>query len=516
LPGDEFYYVVQELGLDDALEVLVHATPEQIQTALDFAVWDRDQVSLAHLDHWLGALTHAPYETIGRWAKGLDVELLAFLLRKRARIYDLSLEELPDEPEGTLYETPDRLFALDFRGEEDEVRVTMQLVEALYRHDQEWARRILVGSRGELDVELEETALRWRAGRMADLGFEDFYEALEVYREIDPATVRAGEHPSDRVRPHLDDEPDGALRVPTALADRLGDSGHFARAVAGISSAEELANVHASLVALSNRVLSADRITPGDEEAMGPVLRRVSATLDLAVEFLARGNRDEAVRAVRTIPLVRLFQLGFSLGAKVRRLAVTLKRQTPFARMVPPLDLFEDEDAAVLDAVMRMRPLFPCTLDEPPAPGERPFAALADLGAATRAIERAGAAVALTLGLGLRPDAVEPAALAKLGVEPAALDTGVIGRTILARRLLGLGGPPLTPLSAAELEALTSRLGTPRPGAAASLREALAPTLAAAWPGPLSVGASSVVERWLDGLLHRAVVLGRGDAMAPR
>src|SRR5262245_15728016 len=43
LPPDEFYYVVSELGFPEGLEVLHHGSPEQIQTSLDFALWDRDQ-----------------------------------------------------------------------------------------------------------------------------------------------------------------------------------------------------------------------------------------------------------------------------------------------------------------------------------------------------------------------------------------------------------------------------------------------------------------------------------------
>ena len=44
-------------------------------------------------------------------------------------------------------------------------------------------------SRGELPSGLQEMAHRWRSGRMADLGFADPWEALEVYRELDPAAI---------------------------------------------------------------------------------------------------------------------------------------------------------------------------------------------------------------------------------------------------------------------------------------------------------------------------------------
>ena len=50
-----------------------------------------------------------------------------------------------------------------------------------------------MGARAESDAELEEMAYRWRQARMADLGFADYYEALEVYRELDPASVQLGD-----------------------------------------------------------------------------------------------------------------------------------------------------------------------------------------------------------------------------------------------------------------------------------------------------------------------------------
>jgi len=65
LPRDEFFYVIHELGFPDALDVLHHGTPEQVQTALDFALWDRDQLAPEEVETWLGALVEAPYEELG-------------------------------------------------------------------------------------------------------------------------------------------------------------------------------------------------------------------------------------------------------------------------------------------------------------------------------------------------------------------------------------------------------------------------------------------------------------------
>jgi hypothetical protein len=506
LPGDEFYYVIHELGFPEAAEILQYGTPEQVQAALDFGLWDRDQLAPDRVDEWLTYMVEAPPTALYAWARGIDVELLAFTIRQRVRIHDLTQGEDIDDLEGEFFHTPDSFFALELLGEPEQQRVSRQLIDTLYRMDLDWMRKILVGARSELDAELEEQAYRWRSGRMADLGFEDYYNALEVYREIDPASVHTGDASNARVRPLGDETEAPFLRVPAGLVERLASGSPFARAVAGVTAKDELANVQAALVTLSNRVLAADRITPGDDVAVEAALTRLAATLDLAIEFIGRADPDEAVKAVRTVPLVRLFQLGVSLTGKLRRLAETLRKKTPFAQLRPPVDLFELEDSEVLTACSRLRPMFPRSLEQPPAPGERPFAGLGDLALATAALERAAAAIALVVALGAKPADV---AAAKDGGHD--LDTGLIGRTLLVRRWLGAPAT-LAPLPAGERQKLEEHLkkaaADPRYRAdrAAELVRLLP---AATHLGPAAAAATAVLSRWIEGIFQGAPLYGQ-------
>jgi hypothetical protein len=539
LPGDEFYYIVHELGLGEAGELLAYARPEQIQAALDFALWDRDQLVPERVAEWLEALADAPYETVGAWVEGLDVELFALLLRKSGRIYDLSLEEAPEEPEGIAYPTPDGLFVFDVTGlpaddartgaPDDEAapptsaRSIIRILDALYRADRHLARRLLVGARSELDSELEELAYRWRQGRMEDLGFTDYYEALEVYRELDPATVHLGEVKPGSVRMRPLDErgnPDAEepSRAPSALLERLSRGGSpFSRGAQAVTSPDEVADLHFAVVGLTNRVLAADRVTPGDDAAVAAVLERLLATLDLGVEFLARGDAAREVEAVRTVPVMRLFRLGASLIGKVRRLAATLRRRGPFA--ATGRDLVEPDEALALEAVSRHRPVLAGILDQPPSNADRPFRSLADLALATAAIERAAAAQALLLGLGVTPDLLAPgsALLDEAGVDDRAVDAGLLARTALVRRLLERGAPakspaPLEVLEPDEVSDFQSLLEH-TPGGAPRLPEVLArraeTLLRGLAPPGLAGAATAVAARWIASLAPLEPVLAR-------
>ena len=560
LPGDELYYVVHETGTRDALEILEHATANQLQVVMDFALWERDEIPASRLGEWLEVLSEAPPEKIGEWIAGLDVELVALLLLKTARIYDLSEGDPPEESEGIFYPTPDRLFVLDAFGLRDDsggesntgadgdeedtpdesaelsARAIIRIVDSLYRSDRVLARRLLVGARGELPSQLQEMAYRWRSGRMADLGFADHFEALEVYRELDPATVRIGEAtgPASRVRPlHGDGRSGDSLRAPTSLAERLsGSSAPFARAVAGLTSPDDVAELHFALVALGNRVLGADRVTPGDDEAVNASLARMLSTLDIAVEFLAHADDARAIEAVRTVPVLRLFRLGVSLIGKVKQLARTLERKGPYAAL--GAGLFEDTDATVIEAVTRLRPAFPAILDDPPRAAERPFASMADVAHATEALKEAAAAQALLYALGVRAEHIQTDAVAATPAgmqsgDAGAIDAGVLARTALVARLLAadssskrdqpMSFQPLSTEDVREFEALTRVQGSKdlEMKLSEKLTRKAKAILDAAAPGALAEAARKVADRWIAGLAPLEPVLVKQPATrAPR
>jgi hypothetical protein len=519
LPGDELYYVLHEVGLTEGADLLARATPEQLQVALDFALWERDRIAEAPLGEWLEAMSAAPVEAVGRWMAGLDSELVALMIRRRARIYDLSQEPAPEEPVGTLFATPDGLFVLDIRGRfrrrdgEDEATALMRLLDALYRADAALARRILLGARAEMDAELEESAFRWRQGRMADLGFADYYEALEIYRELDPASIRLDEAAAEAPGPAAARSPDDdALRVPTSLAERLRDTDGslFARA-AQMLSGSAVESLRAALVALTNRVLAADRVSPGDDDVVTTTLERLAATLDLGLERLAGGDDDRAALALSKVPLPRVFRLGYTLTARVRALALALGREGPFGPT--GVTLLEPEDTAVIDAVSRPRPLYPRLLDDPPKAGERPFASLADVARATAALEKAAVAQAMLHGLGITPADLAPDSgllRAVADADEAAIDAGVLARTVLVRRLVSGSATVVSAVKPDEVRAFNALVRparSPRARLPPALEKRARSMLAAAAPPHLAGAASLVAARWVASLAPLETVL---------
>src|SRR5207344_2984077 len=148
---------------------------------------------------WLSSLLDAGFEKFGQVWGQLDSELRALILQRQVKIYDVSLGEEPAEDnEGPIIATVDSFFMLELLGDDDSQRFVMRMIEDLYRADADLARHTIMSARSEPPAELEETSYRWRSGRLADMGYVDFYDALDLFRPLDPSQAQIGEGSQDR------------------------------------------------------------------------------------------------------------------------------------------------------------------------------------------------------------------------------------------------------------------------------------------------------------------------------
>jgi hypothetical protein len=147
--------------------------------------------------------------------------------------------------------------------------------------------------------ELEELALQFRAGRLADQGFPELVEALTIYARLDPAAFVPG---SDKA---------SVSAAPTANVPVMpagGDS--LLQRVMARAHSEELWQ---ELNYLVNCALVAEGAAFADAEAMQGALQRVYGCLTIALEFLSGSDEARALEIVRGEYLKRLFQLGWNI-----------------------------------------------------------------------------------------------------------------------------------------------------------------------------------------------------------
>ena len=485
LSPTEVFELVHEVGFEDAQALIEYATPAQIQGCFDLDGWAADHLEVAPLKPWLTALIEVGFEKVGEVWRNLDAELRALIFQKQVKVYDVTLNEGPEEDsDAAIMPTPDNFFLVELPEDADAQRLLQRLIEDLYRSDILLARHTLMAARSEMPAELEEMAYRWRSGRLADLGYVDFYEALDLFRPLTPDQVAIGEGSQDRV---VDDEP---TRLPIAVAEEVLGRSFLARAMAMIEDPAEAERLESSLTMLVNKVLAAGRAKPGQAEVVRRGALYATATLSLGLETLARGDLAKAQDALRTVALARLFRIGYTVTQRLAKLATALAPRSLTAG-TPARDL--------VAALCSPRPLFARAAEEPPAAGLRPFESAADLRRAGEILTGLTIRIALVESLG-----VDIVAMGQAPEPRPDLDDHI--RTAIARVIAGgdLRGEPLTQ---AELRALRSRFA-PRSPTQARLPDDAARTVLAALRARLDaaqVPASGpilvrLIEGWLADL----------------
>jgi hypothetical protein len=310
LPEAELCFTAKAIGLADAGWLLAHATPEQLVACVDLDAWSASELvpDRARLGTWLAVLADAGEDALLRGARALDPELIVLWLKERLEVW-----LKPSDSEGD-FEPPagaqslDGQFYFRARREGDDLAEVRALLDVLFREEYWTYFRMLQGVAWELDAETEEWALRWRAGRLLDLGFPELDEALALYailpaRSLDELPERPVESEGAEWR-----LPVWMPRLPISSAS----SHSLLRALAALGE-DERRPFLVALLSLANRIAVADKLPLGDADSIPVALEKAAATVSRGLDHLIAVHGAAATDVLRRTSLERLFRVGFTL-----------------------------------------------------------------------------------------------------------------------------------------------------------------------------------------------------------
>jgi hypothetical protein len=329
LPPDELYLAIREIGLGDAAALVQLASAEQFKVFLDLDAWARDGVEPRKVLPWLRAAragAHLDPGAAARWAQklaALDAELLFLVLRSTLAIHDLERDPDPEIHADRFMRTPEGKYVVEFLADGAEYLAVRGVVDDLYAEDPLMATRLLASLLWDVPSELEETALRWRTGRLADLGHPSLEEALSWFARPPRGVSHAAAAPA---RP-------AGFYLATLASGSLLD-----RAAARLDPGKR-EGVEAQIVTAANAVLVADAVDPADVDAVQASFEAARAYLDLGLDRLAGGDEARAAEALATTPVKRIFQEGFGRVLELAWRAREISRRAgPERRFGAPAD----------------------------------------------------------------------------------------------------------------------------------------------------------------------------------
>lgn len=478
LPVQSFVKVARKLREEQRLDLLLpYASAEQITGIFDLDAWQRDRLSTPRAREWLDRIVDAYNSSDverGRLVRLLhDTDPEMWLLANSAATAIADLEPGDDEQREAVlddmsalvtWETPDGNFIVGVPDNELG-RMTLRVLSAVYDDNLVEGNKLISAIKWSLHNEVEEDLLRWRKGRLADLGFPEWDEAMRLFAPLarDVVTGRAsdGEDP----RAHV---PERFTALPPAQLGATQDM--LRRVMQRLDDAEYDLRLREFLL-LANELMAAQRFEPGDEALQERAVAQAQATLNLACELLLAGEAHEdpdgyIAERIAAVGLRKLFRFGYGPLAKLRKAALELHRagQVSLAKIGSLLDRPWGPALATLS---RWYPELP--LDGKQA--SRPLRSVADVARATALIGEAGALAQLCFGLS--GFAVDPIWLQRAD-EPDRIHLGDLVRTAIvcvARGETIEGG--LRPLGADDLEWARDNLLDDRMRPSQQLRELL-------------------------------------------
>jgi hypothetical protein len=307
IPHAELCFTVKAVGLTDGSWILEHATNDQLVACADLDSWNGIVPDVDSLGSWLEVIAEAGEETLLRAGQCIDAELWVLYLRDR-----IWVELMPNDdqswqpPEGG--QTLDGQFYFIARKLSDDAAAIKQLLQVLFQSDYWLYFRVLQGVNWEMDSDLEEWAIRWRTGRLQDLGFPSWDESMRIYGFVRPD--QRAELPEEAIA--LDavgwDLPVWMPRLPATR-----DAKHAVFRAAAELDAGERRSFFYGFIALSNKLAMADGLALGDIETLPKAIEKVAVLASLGLEFIAGERNLDLASVVRRIDLERLFRVGANL-----------------------------------------------------------------------------------------------------------------------------------------------------------------------------------------------------------
>lgn len=453
LPVQPFLRVVQALQKEGRLDlVLPHATAEQLTGVLDLSAWREDRVRIPEARGWLLAIVDhigddRPRGTLVETIYEMDPEMWGLALAPMTAVAeidvedDMSTQRILDHM-GALrtWETPDGYFVV---GVPDDAfgRAAIKILKAVYADSLEEGRKLANAVKWGLHTEVEEDLLRWRSGRLADLGFPTREDAMRLFV---PVGLK-------EIEPDEDDSVPPPPAVPGALPVSWRDGGDLLRRVMSQLEAGIHGDRSREFLLLVNELMVAQGMEPGDVEGQQRAVHQAQATLSLGLELLVAGEDDEQsvdrlVRVVERAGVRQLFRFAYGPLSKLRKAVLALHREGRIS-IDKLASLLDRPWGPVLRALSPWYPELPLSNSEEK---RRPIRNRSDL---ARATARVGEAAALAR-LCFDPNgyAVDPVWVTRVD-RPEKLRLGDLIRTaLISERLPGRrGGEGFAPLGAEDL-----------------------------------------------------------------
>lgn len=451
MPSEDIYYTIEAAGRTDAMELVAATTPGQMTSIIDITCWDKDRLDEDELLDWFGYLIQHDPETAIKKVSELDRNLVAQLINRFVKVQRFEWND------DRRYIDDDMLFSLDDSyifelldpASKSNERFVV-FIQMLYRLNFDLYRLLMETLIWETDANLDEIGYIDHAGRMADRGYPDYYNAIGLLSPTDPEALKRRWTKTEG-REAQKEIIDPGEELPAFYERLTGEETFFNLAMKSLDGESEK-GIRNELVHLGNLILVAKR-SLSDIELVHSSLDEARTTLSLGLEYLSDGDIGRAGALLLIVPLKEVFRAGHSLAFSLHKQAKAFHGKHIAPHGPRALGLLSSPTRELFTGLLRTPPLYYSGAELKGGLITRPFEKLLEIERARTLLDGIGFLFDLhfrVLAQDYRPVLEGPA---RIGLEPIDPDLRFVKLflTLYAHASLG-GEADYRPLEAADFE----------------------------------------------------------------
>jgi hypothetical protein len=367
----DLYFLIHDIGPEDALPLLALASDRQWEYILDIATWHRDRLDPSALTRWFDMLYRADTRRMVKWLTEQQTALVRLYLFKNIEVRVCEHDQDPSDF-GEDFFTLDSVFYVRIAGplfaseselgdiEKNTYRDFLtNLIQSLAGFDHSAYQMLLLEAVHVMPAESEEEVYRLRNVRLAEKGFLPFEEAVGVYQ---PLTRQL----TGRNRKLLTPTAAGTgLPVPLYPSAVLESGSLFAGALDKITTQAVLELLQTEFAGLCNRIIAADFAPVNSKDDLRAVVRKASGFLSIGLETLAAETdahglsiSDLSVVLIQRHPLSDVFRVGYGRALDLKWRAQRWLDRSWFAGQGLSLTFWGENWLGVLGGVLVKKPMF--------------------------------------------------------------------------------------------------------------------------------------------------------------
>ncbi len=372
LAEEDLFWLVQDIGPEDALPILSRASNDQWQYLLDLELWRKDRLEIDSVNRWFDLLLKADPQRFLTWGLHEHIQLIELSLFKNIEVRIMEEDESLSDLDESWFSLDDVLYVRV--RDEKYYQVIKEFLDRLAEYDLNRWRQVLLEVTGVLSAETEENIYRLRNVRLAEKGFLPFEEAVGIYQPLSAQSLLEKEPDAQ----NMVEQPDLFEVIPVSKSLLIQDTDPFFMALRYVEDSHTLERLEMDFSAMCNQIMSADGLVAREKEDLATVVRKVCGYLNIGLRKLTDGDMQKAPSLLEEFPLNQIFRVGFGAALELKWKAEKWIKKSWFVARDLELNFWEDDWEGVLGGLLKKRPLFYAAFSEGSDP-YREFKSIEDI-----------------------------------------------------------------------------------------------------------------------------------------